>query len=185
MSDELVDVLDSTTFLPTGEVVRKSFARKNKLIHACVHLWIFNSKGEVLLQHRSKEKKLFPSMWDISVAGGINSGEKPKAAAIREAKEEIGISINESKLKEEFTFVDTTDLGNHAGFSEIVHVFLYKCNLPVSSFVLQESEVDDVKYFSQIELKEIMESKPKDHLICSNDYFTRILDLVNSRTIKN
>ena len=182
MPDDLVDVLDSKTFLPTGEIILKSIARKRGLLHACVHLWIYNSKGEVLLQHRSKLKNLFPSMWDISVAGGINAGESAKTAAVREAKEEVGLEVLESALDESFKFIDTTDLGNHAGFSESVHVFLYKCDLPISSFVLQESEVDDLKYFSQDELKKILQTKPKDHLICFNEYFVKIIDLIKFKT---
>jgi isopentenyldiphosphate isomerase len=35
----------------------------------CAHLWIYNGKGQVLLQKRALHNRLFPGRWDISAAG--------------------------------------------------------------------------------------------------------------------
>ena len=39
-----------------------------------VHVWIINSKGELLLQRRSENKKHFPNMWSVT-SGCVHSDE--------------------------------------------------------------------------------------------------------------
>jgi len=125
MPDDLVDILDPVSLNSCGKIILKSAARKEGLMYAVSHLWIYNSKGEVLLQHRCKEKKLYPNKWDISVAGAVDSGENPLQAAVREAKEEIGLVIPENKLKEEFTFNENY-VFNKMKLNELCHVFLFE-----------------------------------------------------------
>ena len=43
---------------PTGEKLLKSEIHKGGLIHATIHLWIFCCKNEILIQKRSKNKKI-------------------------------------------------------------------------------------------------------------------------------
>lgn len=68
MGDELVDICDENNNL---HGIRKttSEAHRAGLWHRASHVWIYNSKGEILLQLRAKEKLLYPDMWDISAAG--------------------------------------------------------------------------------------------------------------------
>ena len=87
MADELIDVLDESG-KKTGKQVIKSEAHKNRLWHAAVHIWIFNSRGGVLLQKRKATKQMHPLKWDISVAGHLAAGEDPIEAAVRGVEEE-------------------------------------------------------------------------------------------------
>lgn len=71
------------------------------LLHGASHVWIWriqNGHVEVLLQKRAAGKRTWPNLYDVSAAGHIDLGEAPLTAAVREAKEEIGISIGESSL---------------------------------------------------------------------------------------
>ena len=97
MADELIDILDET-----GKVIRqeeKGKAHKLGSWHQTAHIWIYNSKKQVLLQKRSKNKDSHPGLWDIPVGGHFQVGEKPKQAAVREATEEIGLRIKPESLK--------------------------------------------------------------------------------------
>ena len=85
--DELIDIL-TPDGKPTGKTALKSEAHKNGWFHATVHIWLFTSDEKILLQKRALTKKVFPGIWDISVAGHIGAGEEIIAGAKREIFEE-------------------------------------------------------------------------------------------------
>ncbi len=67
------------------------------LRHRAVHLFVFNSRGELFLQKRSPWKDKHPGQWDSSASGHLDSGETYAAAASRELREELGL---EGELEE-------------------------------------------------------------------------------------
>src|SRR3989344_784422 len=56
-----------------------------------VAIFIFNKKGEILLQRRAADDDSYPLCLDFSAAGGIESEESKDIAAARELREELGI----------------------------------------------------------------------------------------------
>lgn len=58
-------------------------------------------KGQILMLKRSKNKKAFPN-WIALPGGHIEEGENPLAAALREAHEETGISIDPKNIQLKF-----------------------------------------------------------------------------------
>ena len=95
--DELIDILTSEG-MPTGKTALKSEAHKNGWFHATVHIWIYTKENKILLQKRAMTKKVFPGLWDISVAGHIGAGESILDGAQREVNEELGIDISKADL---------------------------------------------------------------------------------------
>ncbi|MDQ6654685.1 MAG: 16S rRNA (adenine(1518)-N(6)/adenine(1519)-N(6))-dimethyltransferase RsmA [Verrucomicrobiota bacterium] len=71
---------------PRGEV------HANNLLHRAVHILLFNRAGELFLQKRSRWKDRHPCVWDSSAAGHVDDGEEYDATAIRELREELGIT---------------------------------------------------------------------------------------------
>ena len=61
---------------------------KNKY-RPCVGIAVFNTKNQVFLGHRKKASG--PYVWQMP-QGGIDKGEKPRQAALRELAEETGIT---------------------------------------------------------------------------------------------
>jgi len=59
---------------------------------ACI--LIFNAKNQLLIQVRSRNDDSYPSHWDFSAAGGVETGETPDQAAKRELKEELGVELD-------------------------------------------------------------------------------------------
>ncbi|MEP6937486.1 MAG: 16S rRNA (adenine(1518)-N(6)/adenine(1519)-N(6))-dimethyltransferase RsmA [Chthoniobacterales bacterium] len=65
----------------------------NNLRHRAVHIYVFNARGELFLQKRSRYKDRYPGAWDSSAAGHLEGRETYDEAARRELEEELGISL--------------------------------------------------------------------------------------------
>jgi isopentenyl-diphosphate Delta-isomerase len=89
--DELFDVVDAGDCVTT-QATRAEVHRRG-LWHRAVHVLVFNASGQVFLQKRSLLKDSAPGCWDSSCSGHLDAGEGYDAAAIRELREEIGITI--------------------------------------------------------------------------------------------
>jgi len=74
-----------------GKATRSQCHNGSKLLHPVIHLHVFNSNGDLLLQKRSQNKDIQPGKWDASVGGHVDFGETIETALFREAKEELGI----------------------------------------------------------------------------------------------
>tara|TARA_R110001632_G_scaffold108472_2_gene218403 strand:- start:8650 stop:9216 length:567 start_codon:yes stop_codon:yes gene_type:complete len=152
--DELIDILDSKG-KPTGKACLKSIAHKEGLYHATTHVWFYTEDRKVLLQKRASIKKVFPNLWDVSVAGHIGAGEKIETSAIREVKEEIGLTISENELTKIGVRKDEIIHPNGILDNEFKHLFICKLNVPVSKLTRQISEVDDLQIFDLSILKDV------------------------------
>jgi len=89
-SEDLVDLVNEDD-LVIGLARRSECHRDPTLIHRAVHVLLFNSEGELLLQKRSENKDIQPGKWDTSVGGHLDPGENYKIAACREMHEELGV----------------------------------------------------------------------------------------------
>lgn len=65
---EFLDVLDENG-KKTGVVRNRELIYKNGDWHRTVHVWLLNSKNELLIQKRASNKETFPNLWAISIAG--------------------------------------------------------------------------------------------------------------------
>ncbi len=91
MTKEIFDIVDEEDHI-IGQATRKQVHGNPDLIHRVVHILVFNSKNEVYLQKRDKNKDVQPGKWDTSVGGHVDKGESYQNAAAREMKEELGIT---------------------------------------------------------------------------------------------
>ena len=132
-----------------------------------VHTWIQNSKGEFLIQTRTPNKNHFPNMWS-QTGGGVDTGETPLQAALRECKEELGIDINTNNIELILSFRRKYDF---------VDVWLVKQDVDISTLKLQEDEVADVKWATIEEIRDLMKSGNLAKSI--NIYFDMFLNLLN------
>jgi isopentenyl-diphosphate Delta-isomerase len=92
--DELFDVVDEQDRV-IGQATRREVHAKG-LKHRAVHVLVFNGQGQVFLHKRSMLKDSAPGLWGASCAGHLDAGENYDQAALRELKEELGISVDEA-----------------------------------------------------------------------------------------
>jgi 16S rRNA (adenine1518-N6/adenine1519-N6)-dimethyltransferase len=88
-ASEVFDVVDAADQV-IGTATRGEVHAQH-LLHRAVHVFVFNRRGDLLLQQRSALKDLHPGVWDSSVSGHLDSGEDYATAATREMAEEMGI----------------------------------------------------------------------------------------------
>lgn len=113
-----------------------------------VHVWILNNNGEILIQKRNENLKRNPGKWAFT-GGAVDFGEESIDGAIREVKEELGISINENKIELLLSFK------RERGF---VDVWLVKEDIDIDNIILQKDEVSEVKWVKIKELEELINS---------------------------
>ncbi|MCA0959348.1 NUDIX domain-containing protein [Muricauda ruestringensis] len=141
--DERIDILDEHG-KPTGKSCLKSEAHQKGLLHPTVHVWLYTIDGRILIQQRGKNKATHPLLWDVSVAGHVSAGENVVAAAIREVREEIGLTINETDLKSLGTFKAVHKISEDFIDVELHHIYLCQLKSPLDQLVKQKNEVEDL-----------------------------------------
>lgn len=178
MADELIDILDEQ-----GNIIgqkMKSEAHKNGSWHQAAHIWIFNSKGEILLQKRAKSQEDYPGLWDVSAAGHLDLGEKPDKAAVRELFEELGVKVDISQLKKiEVRKIMIYEPKINFYNNEFVHVYLWKFNRDIREFKLQDEEVECIKFIPldrfESDLKDPEKAK---QYVPHGQYFFDVIDTI-------
>jgi isopentenyl-diphosphate delta-isomerase len=166
MKEEPVDILDEQGS-KTGQVLLKSQAHTQGLWHGAGHIWIYNSKGEVLLQLRSPKKIVRPNIWDVSIAGHIAAGKTPLETVVEEAQEELGLTVNPKDLKF-LGNVNYEDIQEPGHWHHRVYLWIYALkqdDLDLSKLELEEAETADVKWLALDQLK-----KDLDNPTMANQY---------------
>ncbi len=150
---EFFDVVDEAG-QPTGKVISRDEAHQKGTLHRTAHVWLVKKKPEgydILLQKRSEEKDSFPGMYDTSSAGHIPAGDEPLPSALRELKEELGLTASPDDLKYAGTFRIQYEKEFHGHMfrdNEVTRVYVYDKPVNIQDLTLQESEVSEVRWFS-------------------------------------
>lgn len=103
-------------------------------------LILYNSKGEILLQHRTKDANYYPDFWGF-FGGGIEDDETPNKALNREAKEELDLILNNIKLFKRYEIEEEN--GIYERF-----VYLMPTSLTETQLKLQQNEGQGLGFFS-------------------------------------
>ena len=94
--EEVFDVVDADDRV-IGQATRGEVHRGG-LRHRSVHVFLFNSRGELFLQKRAATKDTFPGCYDSSASGHLNTGETYDGGAVRELEEELGLTAGDVPL---------------------------------------------------------------------------------------
>ena len=145
---ELWDLYDRDR-TPTGEVHQRGRPVPADRYHLVVHVVIFNSRGEMLIQQRQPFKEGWPNLWDVTVGGSAVAGDTSRTAAQRETMEEIGLAIDLTDELPKMT------LPFDCGFDDI---YTLTMDVDLSTLTLQESEVQAVKWATEAEILTLMDA---------------------------
>jgi isopentenyldiphosphate isomerase len=155
---EIVDVLDPVTSEPIGTKPKPDVHRDGDW-HRAAHVWIVRSDGRVLLQKRALVKENHPGLWDVSSAGHVSAGETAVEAAIRETEEELGVTVTADDLEPIGITRESHVLHDGRYLDREVHeIFLVRRDVDVAELRLQPEEVDDARFVTLDELREMIPS---------------------------
>ena len=149
---ELLEVL-SETGEPTGIARERTLVHLRGDFHRTAHVWVVRKREDngydLLLQKRSSRKDSFAGCYDISSAGHVPAGDSFLCSAIRELKEELGISAEENEL--EFVGYHEAEYnGEFYGRPFLNHeksaVYIYRHPVKLEELTLQRDEVESVRW---------------------------------------
>lgn len=150
-SSEIFDVVDANDEV-TGQATRGEVHARN-LLHRSVHVFVFNKRGDLLLQQRSMLKDVHPGVWDSSVSGHLDAGEDYAAAAVRELNEEMGIQVE--AIPHEIARIQPCQ---ETGWE---HVRLYRTDHS-GSIRFPAAEVESAAWFPIAEIEAWLAARPED-----------------------
>lgn len=150
--DELMDVYTRDGKYIGVKLRSECHSENPGFYHKPVWIWIINDDNKILVQKRASIKKSFPNYWDTPSAGHVKSGETSIKGAIRETKEELGIDTSEKDYEFVCEYISDTTW-------ELGQVYIIKINIELNDIILQEDEVDEVKWLSLAEFKELLYSE--------------------------
>jgi isopentenyl-diphosphate delta-isomerase len=150
LTPELIDVL-TRDGRPTGARKAKHEVHRDGDWHRAAHVWIIATDGRVLLQRRSPRKENNPDLWDVSAAGHLSAGESAIEAAIRETREELGLTLMRDELKLVATLQESCVLNNSTYYDNEFHdIFVVVRDVDIDALTLDREEVAEVKWVDQL-----------------------------------
>jgi isopentenyl-diphosphate delta-isomerase len=148
----LVDEQDN----PIGSC-EKLAAHKQGLLHRAFSVFIFNNKGEMLLQQRAMGKYHSEGLWTNACCSHPAEGEELKDAAHRRLLEEMGFDTEVEKV---FDFVYRASFENGLTEYEFDHVFAGNYDGPIA---YNKEEVMDYCYKDLDEIRSSLVSHPQQY----------------------
>ncbi|MCX6761435.1 MAG: NUDIX domain-containing protein [Candidatus Moranbacteria bacterium] len=144
----IVDQNDEVVgFKERGATVKQDICRVSAL-------WVTNSRGEILIAKRHRNKFHHPGTWGPAVAGTVEVGESYLDNIIKEAKEELGLE----NIKPEPG--PKIKMGQHND-SFFLQWYTMTTDKKLSEFELQAEEVEGVDWISPEELEKQLKEQPE------------------------
>lgn len=146
----LVDEYDNAI----GEC-EKLTAHTGGILHRAFSVFIFNSKGEMLLQQRALDKYHSGGLWTNACCSHPAPGEETETSALRRLREELGFVTPVEKI---FAFVYKADFENGLTEYEFDHVFIGYYD---GEIAFNPDEVMDYRYMDMDAVRNWLESDPE------------------------
>ena len=167
MAKELLDLVDEDGN-PTGEREDRAIMHATGLRHRTAHLWLMRKheeQVEILLQKRSADKDSYPGCYDISSAGHIPAGMDFIPSALRELKEELGLTATADELTlcgQRRFFHHQTFHGKPFEDHQVSNVYVLVRDVDPATLTLQASEVQSVIWMPLCDVRRRVEAGDPD-----------------------
>ena len=143
--------------------------------HLVVHIWIRNSDGQYLFTQRSSNKKTCPLKWEC-VGGSVLKGESSLHAALREVYEEVGINL--STKDGGLVMTQVRNMDGETRVNDINDIYLFEYDGDANLELATTDEVDDFKWMTKDEIKELFREGKVVTGIKDLSYFINDKDII-------
>ncbi len=171
----LVDENDN----PVGEADKLEAHQNGGKLHRAFSIFVFNDKGETMLQKRSAIKYHSANKWSNTCCSHPYVGDTLLGAAHRRLYEEMGFDC---PLEEQFSFVYKADVGNGLTEWEYDHVIFGKFN---GEPHINKDEASDYKWVSLDELKKDVSQNPDAYTPWLRICLDRVISAYNKWSEQN
>jgi isopentenyldiphosphate isomerase len=151
VGEEIFDVVNERDEV-IGQETRSQVHRLG-LMHRAVHVLVFNQCGEIFLQKRSLKKDRQPGLWDSSASGHVETGEEYDECAVRELREELGLSP--ATLPQRLFKISASRETDQE------HVWVYRCSAE-GPFTLHPDEIECGGWFAPAQVGRWMAERPEE-----------------------
>lgn len=142
--DEIIEYKERADVDPTVDIVRSA------------SLWITNSNGDILLAQRQFTKRSNPGKWSEAVGGTVEGDDDYESTMLREAKEEIGISVERYEIGPK-QFVSSPT-------KYFVQWYTAVIDAPIETFSIQEEELEQVAWISKEQFVKELNDSPEKYI---------------------
>jgi isopentenyl-diphosphate delta-isomerase len=160
----LVDSLDRQI-----GVEEKMKAHREGKLHRAFSVFVFNDKGEMLLQKRAPHKYHSGGLWTNACCSHPRPEEATEQAAVRRLQEEIGFVC---ELKKAFHFIYKAELDSGLIEHEFDHVFIGSYSGEIHPNI---SEVVDYRWLNAQDIKYELEHFPEKFTVWFKIMFEHVL----------
>lgn len=136
-------------------LMEKQAAHVNPHLHRAFSIFIFNSKGELLMQQRALSKYHSPGLWTNTCCSHPRDGETLTEATSRRLMEEMGMTC---EMHEVYTFIYKAPVGQGLTEHEFDHVWIGRSD---ETPQINREEVESWKYMSLSDLKVDIQHHPE------------------------
>lgn len=150
-------------------------AHRKGLLHRAFSIFVFNSKGELMLQQRADTKYHSGGLWSNTCCSHPLPGEPVAMAAHRRLNEEMGFT---TKLEKCFSFIYKEKLDNDLTEHEYDHVFIGYSEGPP---LLNPQEVQDWKWMDVEMLKKELDETPARYTVWLKIVFDKVYEYVKGK----
>ncbi|MEL4308068.1 isopentenyl-diphosphate Delta-isomerase [Joostella sp. CR20] len=135
-------------------LMEKIEAHEKALLHRAFSVFVFNDKGETLIQQRAEHKYHSPGLWTNTCCSHQREGESNIAAGKRRLMEEMGFTTD---LEEVLSFIYHAPFDNGLTEHEYDHILVGKFNGEPN---INLDEVASSKWMSLKDIKKDLEENP-------------------------
>ena len=139
-------------------------------LHRAFSVFVFNGKGEIMIQQRAKGKYHCGGLWTNTCCSHPRPGESTEDAVHRKLKQEMGFDI---KLKEILSFIYRSEFENGLTEHELDHVFVGMFD---GTPALNPVEAEAFKWVKPVELEKSIQENPGEYTPWFKIILRRVLD---------
>lgn len=127
------------------------------MLHRAFSVLLFNDKGELLLQKRAAEKRLWGDFWSNSCCSHPRIGETMEQASKRRVKEELGLQV---ELEYLYKFEYRAQFDESGAEHELCWVYIGRCDTAPSP---NSNEISEWRFISPSALEKELITQPEQY----------------------